>query len=113
MEQTETPSLPRFPPLPKILDYPVTTGIIIVVFAAVLLLFASKRFDRSEGPFTIALLVVLSFIGMSVYSMLFTVPQDEETATIIGGMVAAFGAVVAFWLKNRNGGHGPPPPPPD
>lgn len=104
MEPTSTPSVERYPPIPKILDYPVSTGIAVVVVCAIILLVASKRFDRSEGPFTIALIVVLSFVGMSVYSMLFTVPQDEETATIIGGMVAAFGAVVAFWLKSRDKG---------
>jgi hypothetical protein len=30
---------------------------------------------------------------------LFTIPTDEITSGAIGGLVAAFGAVVAYWLS--------------
>jgi hypothetical protein len=39
------------------------------------------------------------------FSLLFNIPSDEEvTPGVVGGLVAAFGAVVAFWLgRSREG----------
>lgn len=102
--QTPASATARFPDLPKVLDYPVTIGLTVEVIAVVVLLLIAKRYDPSGGSFTIALLIVTAMIGLTIYAALFTVPQDEETATVIGGLVAAFGAVVAFWLRGRNGG---------
>lgn len=102
MDEAQT-ALPRFPDLPKLLNYPVTVGLAIEVVCIVVLLLASRRFDPTQGQLTIALLIVVAMIGLSIYSVLFSIPQDEETATIIGGLVAAFGAVVAFWVRGKNG----------
>lgn len=86
------------PPTPKILDYPGATGIAFMIVFTTLLLFISGKFDPSGGALTISLLVTLAFIGVVVFCMFFTVPRDETTAAIIGGLTAAFGAVVAHWL---------------
>lgn len=94
-------ALPRFPNLPQVLDYPVATGLTIEVVCVVVLLLVSKRFDPTGGQLTIALIIVVGMTAMAIYALLFSIPQDEETATIIGGMVAAFGAIVALWAAKR------------
>lgn len=113
MKQTQTPSTgSRFPSnLPKVLDYPVVTGVAVDVILVALMLIVAKRFDPSGGALTIALFVVTAFIGLVVCVTVFTIPADEETATVIGGLATAFGAVVAYWLRGR--GNGAPPPPHD
>lgn len=85
------------PPVPKIFDYPAaTSAVFIVVLASILLL--SARFDPSGGSLIISLMVVLAMIGVIAFSLFFTVPNDEVTAAVVGGLTAAFGAVIAFWL---------------
>ena len=59
------------------------------------LLFVIGRFDPTGGSLTISLLMVLAFLEVVAFSAFFTVPADEITASAIGGLVAAFGAVVA------------------
>jgi hypothetical protein len=95
------------PPVPKLLDYPASLGLAIAVFLTTILLVVTSRFDATGGTLTISLLVVLGFLGLVTFCALFTVPTDEITSGAIGGLVAAFGAVVAYWLsRNRK----EPPP---
>jgi hypothetical protein len=95
----------NIPPIPKLFDYPATgTGIIILV-ATVLMLIAIKYFDATGGSLAISLIVVFAFIGALVFSFFFNIPNDEITSAIAGGLVASFGAVIAFWLgrpHNKN-----------
>jgi hypothetical protein len=86
------------PPSVKLNDYPVALTIIGEVVAVSVLVFFTARFDPTGGVLTISLLVVLAFIGAAIFSVFFTIPTDEATAAILGGLVASFGAVVAFWL---------------
>jgi hypothetical protein len=95
------------PPVPKLLDYPASLGLAIAVFLTTILLVVTSRFDATGGTLTISLLVVLGFLGLVTFCALFTVPSDEITSGAIGGLVAAFGAVVAYWLS-RNRKDGPP-----
>lgn len=95
------------PPTPKIMDYPASVGLIIAVVLVTCLLVVASKFDASGGTLTISLLVVLSFLGLVTFCAFFTVPTDEITSGAIGGLVAAFGAVVAFWLGRDK--KGPPP----
>jgi hypothetical protein len=86
------------PPTPKILDYP---GLTIVAFGVVFtlaLLAVAGKFDPSGGALTISLLVVLAFIAVAAVCLFFTIPTDQATAAVIGGLTAAFGAVIAHWL---------------
>lgn len=102
----------RFSPLPKVLDYPIMTGLTVEVVSVVILLLVAKRFDPSHGSLTVSLLIIVAFIALAVYASIFTIPADEETATIIGGLVAAFGAVVAFWIgRSGDGGNRGDQPP--
>jgi drug/metabolite transporter (DMT)-like permease len=88
----------HYPPMPKVLDYPgLMTAIFAVIFTGILLLIAAK-WDPTQGPLTISLLVVLAFIGTVAFCLFFTIPNDEITSAVVGGLVASFGAVIAFWL---------------
>jgi len=87
------------PPTPRIMDYPASIGLVIAVVLTVVLVIAASKFDKTGGTLTISLLVILAFLGLVTFCALFTIPTDEITSGAIGGLVAAFGAVVAYWLS--------------
>jgi uncharacterized BrkB/YihY/UPF0761 family membrane protein len=89
------------PPTPKIMDYPASVGLIIAVVLVTMLLVVTSRFDPTAGTLTISLLVVLAFISLVTFCAFFTIPTDAITDAAIGGLVAAFGAVIAHWLGRR------------
>lgn len=89
------------PPMPKMFDYPGATGVAFLIVFTTVLLFVSGRFDATGGVLTISLLVVLAMLGAVVFSLFFTIPVDQSTAALIGGLTAAFGAVVTFWLGRK------------
>jgi hypothetical protein len=92
------------PPMPRLLDYPgAMTGVFIVIFTLAML-FVAGKYDPTGGTLTISLMVTLAFIGTVTFCLFFTVPNDEITSGIIGGLVAAFGAVVAHWLGRPKDG---------
>jgi hypothetical protein len=86
------------PPSPKVFDYPGTMAVVIGTVFTAALLFIAGKFDPTGGVLTISLLIVLAFFGVVAVSMFYTIPTDEATSIVIGGLVAAFGAVIAFWL---------------
>jgi uncharacterized BrkB/YihY/UPF0761 family membrane protein len=91
------------PPIPKLTDYPASVGLAVGVILTIILLFIAGKFDPTGGVLTISLLIVLSFIGVVIFVLFFTVPNDEITSAVIGGLTASFGAIVAFWLgRSRN-----------
>jgi hypothetical protein len=94
------------PPSPKLLDYPASVGLVIAAVLTMFILWVANKFDRTGGTLTISLLVILSFLSLVTYCAFFTIPTDEITSGAIGGLVAAFGAVVTYWL-GRNW-KGPP-----
>jgi hypothetical protein len=83
------------PPVP-ILPTGVTVAVAVVL--TMLLVVVSGRFDRTGGVLTISLLITVAFIGAVGYCLIFTVPIDEVTPSVVGGLTAGFGAVVAHWL---------------
>jgi hypothetical protein len=87
------------PPTPRIMDYPASIGLVIAVVLTVVLVIAASKFDKTGGTLTVSLLVILAFLGLVTFCALFTIPTDEITSGAIGGLVAAFGAVVAYWLS--------------
>lgn len=91
------------PPTPKMLDYPALTIVFFgVIFTSILVVIVGK-YDPSGGTLTISILVVLAFVGTVVFCLFFTVPNDEVTAGVIGGLIAAFGAIMSYWLsRDRN-----------
>jgi uncharacterized BrkB/YihY/UPF0761 family membrane protein len=92
------------PPSPKIVDYPGSIGIGIGIVFTTVLLFVSGRFDPTHGVLTISLLVVLAFLGVVTVCLFYTIPNDEITSGVIGGLVAAFGAVIAHWIGRSQDG---------
>jgi hypothetical protein len=99
----------NLPPVPKIMDYPASIGLGIAVILTTALLVVASRFDATGGTLTISLLVVLAFLGLATFCALFTLPTDEITSSVIGGLTAAFGAVVVYWLGRPR--KGPPDAP--
>lgn len=73
-----------------------------VILTGALLLFA-MRLDHTKGALTVSLLVILGFMAALTWAVRYNIPQDPETAALVGGLVAAFGAVVAYWIGG--GGH--------
>jgi uncharacterized BrkB/YihY/UPF0761 family membrane protein len=90
------------PPIPKMLDYPASLGIAIGIVFTTALLYVASRFDNTGGTLTISLMVTIAFLGMVTFCLFFTVPNDEITSGAVGGLIAAFGAVVAHWLGRDN-----------
>jgi hypothetical protein len=97
----DAPNAGQLPPIPKILDYPALMTVSFGVLFTTLLVIVATKFDPTQGPLTISLLVVLGFIGTVAFCLFFTIPNDEITSAVIGGLVASFGAVIAFWLHPR------------
>lgn len=93
------------PPVPKLMDFPATFGLGIGVIFTALLLVIAKHFDPTGGVLTLSIMIVLAFVGAVTFSMFFTIPPDQSTSALIGGLVAAFGAVIAHWIgRPSNGG---------
>lgn len=90
------------PPVPKIFDYPASVGIGFGIVFVTMLLYVASKFDPTMGVLTISLLVVIAFLGVVIFCLFFTVPNDEITSGAIGGLIAAFGAVVAYWLARTH-----------
>jgi hypothetical protein len=78
--------------------YPIAIGVCIAVALTVILLFVAGRYDQTGGPLTISILIVLGMLGATAYCLIFTIPQDDITPSVVGGLTAGFGAVVAYWL---------------
>ena len=89
------------PPIPKLLDYPASAGLAIAVVLTTILLVVTSKFDMTGGVLTISLLVILAFLGLVTFCAFFTVPTDEITSGAIGALIAAFSAVVVYWLGRR------------
>lgn len=92
-------------PSPQITDYPAAIGIALCVAFTAILLVVTRHFDPTGGVLMLSLMVVISFIGIVMFSLLFQIPNGETNASVVGGLIAAFGAVVVFWLGR---GKGPP-----
>jgi O-antigen/teichoic acid export membrane protein len=89
-------------------NFPATIILTSTTVMAAVLLFIAGRFDPTRGPLTISLLIVLGMLGAIAYCLIFTIPNDDITPGVVGGLTAGFGAVVAYWL----GRPGDPPPTP-
>jgi hypothetical protein len=97
------------PAVATFVSFPIAVGVCLSVALTTLLLFVAGKFDPTQGPLTISLLIVLGMLGATAYCLIFTIPVDDITPGVVGGLTAGFGAVVAYWLgrtKDR-----PPPAP--
>lgn len=101
MDPTLSSNGPLNPP-PAPFTVPGFVAISIGVLLAAALLLATMRFDPTKGALTVSYLVILAFCACLTWAVRYQIPQDPETAALVGGLVAAFGAVVAYWI---GGGH--------
>jgi hypothetical protein len=87
----------------SVLNYPgAVTGVAIMGLTAVLL-FVSGRFDPTQGVLTLSLMITLGMLGATAYCLIFTIPQDDITPGVVGGLTAGFGAVLAYWFGRGKG----------
>jgi hypothetical protein len=93
------------PPQVNLFPYPVAMSTGGAILATLALLVISSKFDPSHGALTISLIIVLTFCGTVTFCLFFTVPSDTTTSAIIGGLVAALGATVSYWLKPKDPPH--------
>jgi hypothetical protein len=101
------------PPVVAIGNYPSLIAAVAVAVLTAMVLLASGRLDPTHGPLTISIMIVLTMIAVIAYVLVFTVPVDEITPSVVGGLTAGFGAVLAYWLGRQKDGGDKPPPPPD
>jgi hypothetical protein len=87
-------------------NFPATVILTSTVVMTAILLVVSARFDPTRGPLTVSILITLGMLGAIAYCLIFTIPNDDITPGVVGGLTAGFGAVVAYWL-----GHWRPDPP--
>ena len=106
------PLVGPFPDLSKLFPFPIATGAVLGVVLTSLLLYISAKFDSSGGTLTISLLITIGMLGAVSYCLIYTIPNDDITPGVVGGLTAGFGAVVAHWLGRTREGPPPPPPPP-
>jgi uncharacterized RDD family membrane protein YckC len=92
------------PPHVDLLSYPISIGVTLGVVLTSILLVVSGRFDPTQGVLTISIMIVLGMLGATGYCLIFTIPTDDITPGIVGGLTAGFGAVVAHWLGRRDQG---------
>jgi hypothetical protein len=100
------------PPVVAYMNYPIFVGVVTMVGLTALLLWIAGRFDPTQGVLTISVMIVLGMLASVGYCLMFTIPPDDITPGIVGGLTAGFGAVVAHWLgRVQTKGNKPEDPP--
>jgi hypothetical protein len=100
----EAPGLANPPPPTAVLPYPAAATIIITALVTGFVLFLAGKFDPTKGALTISIMIVLGMLGTTAYCLVFTIPPDDITPSVVGALSAGFGAVVAYWLGRATGG---------
>lgn len=103
----EPPPVGPLPSLEHLFPYPIAAGAILGVALTSMMLFFTDRYDKSGGALTISILIVIGMLGAVGYCLIYTIPIDDITPGVVGGLTAGFGAVVAHWLGRPK--DGPPP----
>jgi hypothetical protein len=101
------------PAVSTFVPYPIAIGVFLAVLLTSTLLYVGGKFDTTGGPLTISILIVLGMLGACAYCLIFTVPQDDITPGVVGGLTAGFGAVIAYWFGRAQAGRNPPVQPPE
>jgi hypothetical protein len=90
-------------------NFPATIIVGSTVILTMVLLVVSSRFDPTRGPLTLSILITLGMLAAITYCLIFTIPVDDITPSVVGGLTAGFGAVLAYWFGR---GRSDPPTPP-
>jgi len=91
------------PPAVALMNYPSAIGVALICFFTAALLIVAGKFDPTGGTLTLSLMITLGMLGATAYCLIFTIPPDDITPGIVGGLTAGFGAVVAHWLGRIQG----------
>lgn len=91
------------PPALSLFNYPAAVTVVTVVAFTTILLVVSGRFDPTQGILTLSLMITLGMLGAVAYTLVFTVPIDDITPSVVGGLTAGFGAVLAYWFGRGKG----------
>lgn len=91
------------PPAAFVSTYPAATAVVAIVVTTAILLVVSGRFDPTQGVLTLSLMITLGMMGAVAYTLVFTVPIDDITPSVVGGLTAGFGAVLAYWFGRGKG----------
>jgi sugar phosphate permease len=94
-------------------NFPATIVLTSTVILTAVLLVVSGRFDATGGALTLSILITLGMLGAITYCLIFTVPADDITPGVVGGLATGFGAVIAYWFGNARSGANPPVQPPE
>jgi hypothetical protein len=95
-----------------VVNAPIVTGVgnfpaTIIVGSAViltsLLVVVASRFDPTQGVLTLSILITIGMLGAIAYCLIFTIPADDITPSVVGGLTAGFGAVLAYWFGRGKG----------
>src|SRR5580693_10579521 len=111
-----SPDLVNVPLVTGVGNFPATIIVGSTVLMTSILLVVSSKFDTTGGVLTISLLITTGMLAAIAYCLIFTIPADDITPGVVGGLTAGFGAVVAHWLgrtKEPAPSAEKPPPPSD
>lgn len=92
-------------------NFPASIVVGLTVALTCILLVVANRFDATGGVLTISLLITIGMLAAITYCLIFTIPPDDITPSVVGGLTAGFGAVVAYWLGQAGKGRRPPDEP--
>jgi hypothetical protein len=79
-------------------NFPATVVVASTVVLTAILIVVAGKFDPTQGPLTISILITLGMLGAITYCLIFTIPADDITPSVVGGLTAGFGAVLAYWF---------------
>ena len=91
------------PPSVSLVPFPAAITVIAVVALTAIVLVVSGRFDPTQGVLTLSIMITLGMLGAVAYTLVFTVPVDDITPSVVGGLTAGFGAVLAYWFGRGKG----------
>lgn len=86
-------------------NFPATIIVGATSILTMLLVVVAAKFDPTQGVLTLSILITLGMLGAIAYCLIFTIPNDDITPSVIGGLTAGFGAVLAYWFGRA---HEPP-----
>jgi uncharacterized BrkB/YihY/UPF0761 family membrane protein len=103
--------------------YPALTTLLSITITIVVLISLMVWLRRHEGAehidtprVALSLIVVMTFIGVTVYATLRPVPENEWSGQLVGALISGFTIVLSYWFgvtraaNGYNGQNERPPP---
>ena len=87
----------------SLFNYPILGAVVVSAILTAFMLFIAAKFDTTQGVLTISIMIVLGMLGATAYCLIYTIPVDDITPSVVGGLTAGFGAVLAYWFGRGKG----------